>query len=170
VTIRLYNRLRVAPSFAFLVLLTGCNEVASQQSVSGPPTVEVAQPTKRIVTDWDEFTGRFEAVEEVQVRARVGGFVTSVEFRDGTFVNAGDLLYVVDSRPFEAVKPWSAPAVVIALNLLPIYCRASLDDIVTDGLTSFCARPYGCARLHRRPTYAGASSRSLQKRSSTDGM
>ena len=91
-TIRLYNRLRVAPSFAFLVLLTGCNEVASQQSVSGPPTVEVAQPTKRIVTDWDEFTGRFEAVEEVQVRARVGGFVTSVEFRDGTFVNAGDLL------------------------------------------------------------------------------
>jgi len=74
------------------VLLTGCNEVASQQSVSGPPTVEVAQPTKRIVTDWDEFTGRFEAVEEVQVRARVGGFVTSVEFRDGTFVNAGDLL------------------------------------------------------------------------------
>jgi multidrug efflux system membrane fusion protein len=103
VTIRLYNRLRVAPSFAFLVLLTGCNEVASQQSVSGPPTVEVAQPTKRIVTDWDEFTGRFEAVEEVQVRARVGGFVTSVEFRDGTFVNAGDLLYVIDSRPFEAV-------------------------------------------------------------------
>src|SRR6202163_3006850 len=103
VTIRLYNRLRVAPSFAFLVLLTGCNEVASQQSVSGPPTVEVAQPTKRIVTDWDEFTGRFEAVEEVQVRARVGGFVTNVEFRDGAFVNTGDLLYVIDPRPFEAV-------------------------------------------------------------------
>ena len=40
--------------------------------------VTVAQPTKRTVTDWDEFTGRFEAVEEVQVRARVGGFVTSV--------------------------------------------------------------------------------------------
>jgi RND family efflux transporter MFP subunit len=63
----------------------------------------VAQPTKRIVTDWDEFTGRFEAVEEVQVRARVGGFVTSVEFRDGAIVHAGDLLYVIDRRPFEAV-------------------------------------------------------------------
>jgi RND family efflux transporter MFP subunit len=65
--------------------------------------VTVAQPTKRTVTDWDEFTGRFEAVEEVQVRARVGGFVISVEFRDGAFVNTGDLLYVIDSRPFEAV-------------------------------------------------------------------
>ena len=63
-----------------------------------------------------------------------------------------------------------APAAAIVPNLRPIYCRASLRDIVTDGLTLFCARPCGCARLHRRPTYAGASSRSLQKRSSTDRM
>jgi RND family efflux transporter MFP subunit len=58
---------------------------------------------KRTVTDWDEFTGRFDAVEEVQVRARVGGYVTSVEFKDGDMVHKGDLLYVIDSRPFEAV-------------------------------------------------------------------
>jgi multidrug efflux system membrane fusion protein len=63
----------------------------------------VAQPVKRTVTDWDEFTGRFDAVEEVQVRARVGGFVTNVEFRDGATVNTGDLLYIIDPRPFEAV-------------------------------------------------------------------
>ena len=63
----------------------------------------MAQPVKRTVTDWDEFTGRFEAVAEVQVRARVGGFVTSVEFRDGAIVRTGDLLYVIDARPFEAV-------------------------------------------------------------------
>ena len=55
------------------------------------------------VTDWDEFTGRFEAIEEVQVRARVGGFVNSVEFKDGAIVHAGDLLYIIDPRPFEAV-------------------------------------------------------------------
>src|SRR6202521_4923959 len=84
--------------------LSGCDgKPAAPQAAAAAPPVTVAQPTKRIVTDWDEFTGRFEAVEEVQVRARVGGFVTSVEFRDGTFVNAGDLLYVIDSRPFEAV-------------------------------------------------------------------
>jgi membrane fusion protein, multidrug efflux system len=85
------------------VALSGCGDKPPQQAASAPPPVTVAQPTKRTVTDWDEFTGRFEAVEEVQVRARVGGFVTSVEFRDGAFVNTGDLLYVIDSRPFEAV-------------------------------------------------------------------
>ncbi|WP_079599584.1 efflux RND transporter periplasmic adaptor subunit [Bradyrhizobium erythrophlei] len=85
------------------VTLAGCGDKTPQPAAAAPAPVTVAQPTKRTVTDWDEFTGRFEAVEEVQVRARVGGFVTSVEFRDGAFVNTGDLLYVIDSRPFEAV-------------------------------------------------------------------
>ena len=85
------------------VTLCGCSDKPVQPAAAAPAPVTVAQPVKRTVTDWDEFTGRFEAVEEVQVRARVGGFVTSVEFRDGAFVKAGDLLYVIDSRPFEAV-------------------------------------------------------------------
>src|ERR1700681_4425265 len=85
------------------VILSGCGDKPPPQAAAGPPPVTVAQPTKRTVTDWDEFTGRFEAVEEVQVRARVGGFVTDVEFRDGAFVNTGDLLYIIDPRPFEAV-------------------------------------------------------------------
>jgi len=83
--------------------LSGCGDKPPQPAAAAPPPVTVAQPVKRTVTDWDEFTGRFEAVEEVQVRARVGGFVTSIEFRDGAFVKAGDLLYVIDPRPFEAV-------------------------------------------------------------------
>jgi multidrug efflux pump subunit AcrA (membrane-fusion protein) len=90
-------------SLLIALALSGCGDKAQQQAAPPAPSVTVAQPTKRIVTDWDEFTGRFEAVEEVQVRARVGGFVTSVEFRDGAIVHAGDLLYVIDSRPFEAV-------------------------------------------------------------------
>ena len=83
--------------------LSGCDKPAPQAAAPPPPPVSVAQPTKRTVTDWDEFTGRFEAMEEVQVRARVGGFVNSIEFKDGDFVGPGDLLYVIDSRPFEAV-------------------------------------------------------------------
>jgi membrane fusion protein, multidrug efflux system len=83
--------------------LSGCGDKPPQQAAPAAPQVTVAQPVKRTVTDWDEFTGRFEAVEEVQVRARVGGFVTSVEFRDGAIVHAGDLLYVIDRRPYEAV-------------------------------------------------------------------
>src|SRR3954471_12589051 len=83
--------------------LTACGDKPPQQPAAAAPPVTVAQPVKRTVTDWDEFTGRFDAVQEVQVRARVGGFVTSVEFRDGSIVKTGDLLYVIDARPFEAV-------------------------------------------------------------------
>jgi membrane fusion protein, multidrug efflux system len=98
------SRRSLTPFIAVLAgALAGCGDTAPPPAAVGPPSVTVAQPTKRTVTDWDEFTGRFEAVEEVQVRARVGGFVTSVEFRDGAFVRTGDLLYVIDSRPFEAV-------------------------------------------------------------------
>jgi membrane fusion protein, multidrug efflux system len=85
------------------VALSGCGDKPPPQAAAPAPPVTVAQPTKRTVTDWDEFTGRFEAVEEVQVRARVGGFVTNVEFKDGDMVHTGDLLYLIDSRPFEAV-------------------------------------------------------------------
>ena len=88
----------------FALALAGCDEKAqSQVGAPPPPPVTVAQPVKRTVTDWDEFTGRFEAIQEVQVRARVGGFVNSVEFKDGAIVRAGDLLYIIDPRPFEAV-------------------------------------------------------------------
>ncbi len=89
----------------FALTLSACGAKPTQPAAAAAaaPPVTVAQPTKRTVTDWDEFTGRFDAVEEVQVRARVGGFVTSVEFKDGDMVHTGDLLYVIDSRPFEAV-------------------------------------------------------------------
>lgn len=84
--------------------LSGCGDKSAQSQAAPPaPPVTVAQPVKRTVTDWDEFTGRFEAIEEVQVRARVGGFVDSFEFKDGAIVHAGDLLYTIDPRPFEAV-------------------------------------------------------------------
>jgi membrane fusion protein, multidrug efflux system len=91
------------PLIALALGLSGCSEKAPPPQAAAAPPVTVAQPTRRTVTDWDEFTGRFEAVDEVQVRARVGGFITNVEFRDGAIVNAGDLLYLIDSRPFEAV-------------------------------------------------------------------
>src|SRR6202020_535319 len=95
---------RLAPILIVLAgLLSGCEGKQAPQAAAAAPPVTVAQPVKRTVTDWDEFTGRFDAVEEVEVRARVGGFVTNVEFKDGDMVHAGDLLYIIDPRPFEAV-------------------------------------------------------------------
>jgi len=95
---------RLSPILIVLAgLLAGCGDKQAPQAAAAPPPVTVAQPVKRTVTDWDEFTGRFDAVESVQVRPRVGGFITAVEFRDGAFVKAGDLLYLIDARPFEAV-------------------------------------------------------------------
>ena len=95
---------RLSPILIVLAgLLAGCEEKQAPQAAAAAPPVTVAQPVKRTVTDWDEFTGRFDAVEQVQVRPRVGGFITAVEFRDGAFVKAGDLLYLIDARPFEAV-------------------------------------------------------------------
>ena len=67
-----------------------------------PPAVTVSKPAAREVTDWDEYTGRFEAVEAVEVRARVAGYLDQVHFKDGQIVAKGDLLYTIDRRPFEA--------------------------------------------------------------------
>lgn len=74
-------------------------QVAAQ---GGPPApqVVVAPPLARKITLWDEYTGRFEAREQVEVRARVSGFIEKIHFRDGQIVNKGDLLFTIDQRPF----------------------------------------------------------------------
>jgi multidrug efflux system membrane fusion protein len=86
------------------VALAACSKGSEQAAAAPPaPAVTVATPKVRTVTDWDEFVGRFEAVHQVQIRARVGGFVDSIDFKDGAIVKAGDLLYVIDPRPYTAV-------------------------------------------------------------------
>jgi membrane fusion protein, multidrug efflux system len=63
--------------------------------------VTISAPVAKRVTQWDEFSGRFEAVASVEVRARVSGFIDKLHFRDGQLVNVGDLLFTIDKRPFE---------------------------------------------------------------------
>lgn len=67
-----------------------------------PPTVEVGTPLSQRVAGWDDYSGRFEAVDTVEVRPRVSGAVESVHFRDGQMVRQGDLLFVIDPRPYVA--------------------------------------------------------------------
>ena len=65
-----------------------------------PPPVTVAHPLQKTITEWDEYTGRFVAVEQVEVRARVSGFIDAVHFNEGQLVKQGDLLFVIDPRPY----------------------------------------------------------------------
>jgi RND family efflux transporter MFP subunit len=98
----LFTSRHVALAAVLAAAIAGCSEAANQPAPPPPPAVTVATPTVRTITDWDEFVGRFEAIQQVQIRARVGGFVDSVEFKDGAIVKTGDLLYVIDPRPYEA--------------------------------------------------------------------
>jgi RND family efflux transporter MFP subunit len=90
----------------FGVVLSGCarNEAAESQAAPPAPQVTVAAAISRKVTDSDEFTGRFEAVERVEVRPRVSGYISSVNFKDGSEVRKGDVLFVIDPRPYVAER------------------------------------------------------------------
>jgi RND family efflux transporter MFP subunit len=75
---------------------------AAQTAAPPPPPVTVSKPLRRELIEWDEFTGQFSAVDSVEIRARVSGYLESVHFQDGQLVQKGQLLFVIDPRPFEA--------------------------------------------------------------------
>ena len=80
--------------------LAGCDRKPAAGAAPPPPSVTVAHPVQKVITEWDEFTGRFAAVESVEVRARVSGFIDSVHFKEGQIVKQGDLLFIIDPRPY----------------------------------------------------------------------
>src|SRR5262249_57311292 len=90
--------------FGLLVLaahaLTGCDSKQAGAGAPRRPPVTVARPLQKQITEWDEYTGRFVAVESVEVRARVSGYIDSVNFSEGQIVKQGDLLFVIDQRPY----------------------------------------------------------------------
>jgi RND family efflux transporter MFP subunit len=84
------------------VLLSGCTSEATTAAPPAPVEVSIADALEREVAQWDEFTGRLEAVESVEVRPRVTGYIESVNFAEGSLVRAGDLLFIIDPRPYRA--------------------------------------------------------------------
>jgi RND family efflux transporter MFP subunit len=91
-------------SLVLPLLLVACKKQQQAQQQGGPPAaaVTVAQPTQKEVMEWDEYPGRLDAVEMVEVRARVNGYLQSINFKDGAEVKKGDLLFVIDPRPYQA--------------------------------------------------------------------
>ena len=115
------NHHRLAVVAVVSLLLAGCDGNDQQQAAAPPPpAVTVAKPLVQEIVDRDEFTGRFNASESVEVRARVSGYLDKVGFTDGQMVKQGDLLFVVDQRPFENTRQEAAA------NLASAKARQSL--------------------------------------------
>ena len=83
-------------------MLAGCAAPAAQGEAPPPPAVTAAHVLARDVTEWNEYTGRLEAVQHVDVRPRVSGLIASIHFTEGAIVRAGDVLFEIDPRPFQA--------------------------------------------------------------------
>jgi RND family efflux transporter MFP subunit len=97
---------RLTAAFAIaaaLLTLTGCGQSQQPASAPPPPAVTVTTPVQRSVVDQDEYVGRFVAVDSVEVRSRVSGYLSEIHFIDGQMVKKGDLLFVIDHRPFQIV-------------------------------------------------------------------
>jgi RND family efflux transporter MFP subunit len=87
---------------AMSVALAGCSGGAESQGAPPPAEVTVATPYVGEVLDWDDFVGRFEAPENVDVKPRVSGYLIRTHFRDGQYVRRGQLLFTIDARPAQA--------------------------------------------------------------------
>ena len=90
------------------------------------PTVTVAQPLVRQVTEWDDYVGRFEASKSVEVRPRVSGAITAIHFTDGAIVQNGQLLFTIDPRPYAAALAEARASVASAASDLSL-AQANLD-------------------------------------------
>jgi RND family efflux transporter MFP subunit len=90
----------LASVLALATLVASCGE-SKKPAGPPPPAVTVAEPVKRTVVDYDEYVGRFTAINSVEVRARVSGYLDKLHFKDGQLVKQGDLLFTVDKRPFQ---------------------------------------------------------------------
>src|SRR5437667_2372008 len=84
-----------------LWMLVGCDH-PQPPPAPPPPAVTVSRPIERELIEWDEYTGRLDPVDSVDVRARVSGLIESAPFKEGANVKKGEVLFVIDERPFKA--------------------------------------------------------------------
>jgi RND family efflux transporter MFP subunit len=113
---RRFRRARWTPLAAALVL----SSCARPAPAPPPPKVKVVQPVAREITEWDEYTARLDAVDSIEVRPRVSGYLQSIHFQDGAIVKKGDLLFLIDPRPYEAALHRAVAEVELAKSRLTL--------------------------------------------------
>jgi multidrug efflux system membrane fusion protein len=120
----LSRRQKIALGAAPLALIAGLaiweTQGAPAPAAPPPPVVTVATPLVRPVTEWDDYSGRFEASKSVEVRPRVSGAITGVYFTDGAVVRQGQLLFTIDARPYQAALAQARAAVASARSDLTL--------------------------------------------------
>lgn len=134
-------------AYNLLFPLLFCLMAVPASAQQGPPPVTVAKPVVRDVVDNDEFVGRFDAVDEVAVRARVGGYLQEVHFTDGSLVKKGDLLFVIDQRPFTIALD-QAKAQLDAAKASETYAEAQYKR--AEGLSNSAAQSISTLEDRRR--------------------
>src|SRR6266704_5514448 len=95
------NHLPGIAALAIGLLATGCGKQASK-TAPPPAVVTIVQPSTREIVEWDDYIGRLEAPETVEIRARASGYLDKVHFKEGKEVKKGDLLFTIDPRPYQA--------------------------------------------------------------------
>src|SRR5947209_3063154 len=93
--------LALVPSILSAALNAGCDRTEAAPALP-PAAVTVSHPLRREVIEWDEYTGHLEAPETVNLQARVSGFIEQAPFKEGAIIHKGDVLFVIDERPFKA--------------------------------------------------------------------
>ncbi|RMU49311.1 Multidrug efflux RND transporter, membrane fusion protein MexE [Pseudomonas savastanoi pv. glycinea] len=96
------SHLRYPLTALALIVISACGRAPEATSAPGAAKVSVAKVLEQPINEWDEFTGRLEAPETVEVRPRVSGQIDQVAFTDGSLVKKGDLLFQIDPRPFQS--------------------------------------------------------------------
>jgi RND family efflux transporter MFP subunit len=90
-----------AASLVLAAALAGCGDSQNHAAAPPPTAVTVAKPVQRTIVDQDQYVGRFVAVDMVEVRGRLSGYLSKIHFQDGQMVKEGDLLFTIDRRPFQ---------------------------------------------------------------------
>src|SRR5262245_36137921 len=89
------------PVFIALLAVAACSDTKKPQTQEQSPLVVVSKPLVKDVVEFDDFTGRFEAMQTVEIRTRVNGAIVSSVFKEGAIVHEGDLLFTIDKRPYQ---------------------------------------------------------------------